>query len=271
MSFVLALDQGTTSSRAILFDRGGAVHARRASGVPADLSAARLGRARRRRKSGRRSRASLHEALAKARRRRRATSPRSASPTSARRPWSGSARPGGRSPTPSSGRTGAPRRCATSCARLVSSRCSRAKTGLVIDPYFSGTKMRWLLDNVDGARARARARRARVRHGRSWLVWQLTGGRVALHRRDQRVPHAAVQHPHRRLGRRAARACSTCRARCCRESCASSGSLRRRRADRRRRRADRGDRRRSAGGAVRPGVPRARAWRRTPTAPAASC
>jgi len=52
------------------------------------------------------------------------------------------------------------------------------KTGLVLDAYFSGTKVRWLLDHVDGARARAR--RGELAFGTidSWLVWQLTGGRV---------------------------------------------------------------------------------------------
>jgi glycerol kinase len=52
------------------------------------------------------------------------------------------------------------------------------KTGLVLDAYFSGTKVRWLLDHVDGARTRAR--RGELAFGTidSWLVWQLTGGRV---------------------------------------------------------------------------------------------
>jgi glycerol kinase len=52
------------------------------------------------------------------------------------------------------------------------------KTGLVIDAYFSGTKLRWLLEHVDGARARAE--RGELAFGTidSWLVWQLTGGRV---------------------------------------------------------------------------------------------
>ncbi len=50
------------------------------------------------------------------------------------------------------------------------------KTGLVLDAYFSGTKLKWLLDNVDGARARAA--RGELAFGTidSWLVWQLTGG-----------------------------------------------------------------------------------------------
>ncbi len=54
----------------------------------------------------------------------------------------------------------------------------RAKTGLVIDAYFSGTKLRWLLDNIPGARAAAE--RGELAFGTidTWLVWQLTGGRV---------------------------------------------------------------------------------------------
>ncbi len=54
----------------------------------------------------------------------------------------------------------------------------RAKTGLIIDAYFSATKLRWLLDNVPGARERAE--RGELAFGTidSWLLWHLTGGRV---------------------------------------------------------------------------------------------
>ncbi|HWS85432.1 MAG TPA: glycerol kinase GlpK [Pyrinomonadaceae bacterium] len=54
----------------------------------------------------------------------------------------------------------------------------RARTGLVLDPYFSGTKLRWLLDNTEGLRGRAA--RGEVAFGTvdSWLVWKLTGGRA---------------------------------------------------------------------------------------------
>src|SRR5690554_2137506 len=56
------------------------------------------------------------------------------------------------------------------------------RTGLLIDPYFSATKLRWLLDNVDGTRERAE--RGELRFGTidSFLLWRLTGGRV--HRTD---------------------------------------------------------------------------------------
>jgi glycerol kinase len=52
-----------------------------------------------------------------------------------------------------------------------------AKTGLRIDPYFSGTKVRWILENVAGARARAEAGRLAFGTVDSWLLWQLTSGR----------------------------------------------------------------------------------------------
>ena len=56
----------------------------------------------------------------------------------------------------------------------------RARTGLVIDPYFSGTKLAWLLDSVPGARARAEAGELAAGTIDSWLVWKLTGGRLHL-------------------------------------------------------------------------------------------
>ncbi|MCB1724857.1 MAG: glycerol kinase GlpK [Gammaproteobacteria bacterium] len=51
------------------------------------------------------------------------------------------------------------------------------KTGLLLDPYFSGTKVAWLLDNVSGARAAAEAGRLAFGTVDSFLVWRLTGGR----------------------------------------------------------------------------------------------
>ena len=54
----------------------------------------------------------------------------------------------------------------------------RERTGLVIDAYFSGTKIRWLLDRVPGARERAAAGELRFGTIDSWLIWKLTGGRV---------------------------------------------------------------------------------------------
>jgi glycerol kinase len=56
----------------------------------------------------------------------------------------------------------------------------RAKTGLVIDAYFSATKLRWLLDNVPGARARAEAGELAFGTVESWLLWRLSGGKLHL-------------------------------------------------------------------------------------------
>ncbi|MBV7378948.1 glycerol kinase GlpK [Maritimibacter dapengensis] len=50
------------------------------------------------------------------------------------------------------------------------------RTGLLLDPYFSGTKLAWILDNVDGARERAEAGELAFGTVDSWLVWNLTGG-----------------------------------------------------------------------------------------------
>lgn len=54
----------------------------------------------------------------------------------------------------------------------------RSRTGLIIDAYFSATKIRWILDNVPGAKAKAAAGRLRFGTVDSWLVWNLTSGRV---------------------------------------------------------------------------------------------
>jgi len=52
------------------------------------------------------------------------------------------------------------------------------QTGLLLDPYFSATKVAWLLDHVDGARARAEAGELAFGTVDTWLMWRLTGGRV---------------------------------------------------------------------------------------------
>ncbi len=54
------------------------------------------------------------------------------------------------------------------------------RTGLLLDPYFSGTKLAWLLDNVDGVRARAEAGELVFGTVDTWLLWNLTGGKVHL-------------------------------------------------------------------------------------------
>ncbi len=56
----------------------------------------------------------------------------------------------------------------------------RRRTGLLLDPYFSGTKVRWLLENIPGARERAEGGELCFGTVESWLVWKLTGGRSHL-------------------------------------------------------------------------------------------
>ena len=54
----------------------------------------------------------------------------------------------------------------------------REKTGLIIDPYFSGTKLKWILDNVEGARQKAEDGRLLFGTVETWLIWNLTEGAV---------------------------------------------------------------------------------------------
>jgi glycerol kinase len=73
------------------------------------------------------------------------------------------------------------RRTAPFCERLKSEGHEaefRRKTGLMLDPYFSGTKIRWLLDEVPGARQRAERGELCFGTVDSWLLWRLTGGAV---------------------------------------------------------------------------------------------
>ena len=75
------------------------------------------------------------------------------------------------------------RRTADACDRLRAEGhhdAIQAKTGLIVDAYFSGTKIAWLLDNVDGARARAE--RGELAFGTidTWLIWKLTGGHLHI-------------------------------------------------------------------------------------------
>ena len=72
------------------------------------------------------------------------------------------------------------RRTAPICEELKArgySEIIRAKTGLIIDAYFSGTKLKWILDNVEGARELARQGRLLFGTVDSWLIWKLTGGK----------------------------------------------------------------------------------------------
>jgi len=174
MSFVLALDQGTTSSRAIVFDRTGAIRAvaqREFAQIypqpgwvehdATEIWATQYG--------------VLAEVLAKARiaagdiaaigitNQRETTvlwERKSGQPVANAIVWQD-------------------RRTAGLCDELRAAghaELIQRKTGLVLDAYFSGTKLKWLLDNVPGARERAR--RGELAFGTidSWLVWNLTNG-----------------------------------------------------------------------------------------------
>ncbi len=73
------------------------------------------------------------------------------------------------------------RRTAARCEQLRDEgheQLVRARTGLVLDPYFSGTKIEWLLDNVEGLRERARGGRAVFGTIDAWLIFKLTGEHV---------------------------------------------------------------------------------------------
>ena len=75
------------------------------------------------------------------------------------------------------------RRTAERCRQLVRDGAEATvmdKTGLVIDSYFSGTKIAWILDNVDGARARAEEGKLAFGTVDTFLLWRLTGGRIHL-------------------------------------------------------------------------------------------
>ncbi|MBL9137402.1 MAG: glycerol kinase GlpK [Verrucomicrobiales bacterium] len=178
MKYVLALDQGTTSSRAILFDRAGAVCAvaqkefpqifpkpgwvehdpdaiwssqfevmqavlDQVSAVPTDIASIGITNQRETtlvwdRKTGR----PIHNAIV----------------------WQD-------------------RRTAPLCDALKRKGAAgliRKKTGLVVDAYFSGTKLSWLLKNVPGARAKAKRGDLVFGTVDTWLVWNLTGGRVHI-------------------------------------------------------------------------------------------
>jgi glycerol kinase len=175
MSYILALDQGTTSSRAILFDQAGAIAALaqqeftqhypqpgwvehdsteiftsqltcavevlgRAGAVPGDVAAIGI--------TNQRETVIVWD---------RATG----KPVYPAIVWQD-------------------RRTAAQCDALEQCGAGEtiaARTGLVIDPYFSATKIKWILDNVAGARTRAERGELAFGTVDSWLIWQLTSGR----------------------------------------------------------------------------------------------
>lgn len=73
------------------------------------------------------------------------------------------------------------RRTASYCDELTvqgHSEMIRSKTGLLLDAYFSGTKLKWILDNVQGAREKAEAGKLLFGTVETWLIWKMTGGKV---------------------------------------------------------------------------------------------
>jgi len=176
MRYVLALDQGTTSSRAILFDERGAIKsvAQRefrqifpqpgwVEHDPREILATQRACAR---QAVRDSGISLKELMAVGITNQRETTVlwdrQSGEPLHNAIVWQD-------------------RRTAARCAELKeigAESLVRERTGLVIDPYFSGTKLAWLLDEIPGARGRAE--RGELAFGTidTWLVWHLTGNRT---------------------------------------------------------------------------------------------
>ena len=113
------------------------------------------------------------------------------------------------------------RRTAPLCAKLSKAgheKLVTRKTGLLLDPYFSGTKIKWLLDNVKGARKRAEKGELAFGTVDSFLIWRLTGGKV--HATDatnaSRTLLFNIETNH--VGQGRCWTCSTCRRRCCRRS-----------------------------------------------------
>jgi glycerol kinase len=176
MPFVLALDQGTTSSRAIVFDAHGTVRASaqqefrqifpRAGWVEHDATeiwATQSG--------------VMHEALAKAGA--AAGDIAAIGITNQRETTVLWERASGR--PVANAIVWQDRRTASTCDALRDAGHAPTflrKTGLVLDAYFSGTKLKWLLDNVPGARERARRGELAFGTVDTWLVWNLTQGRV---------------------------------------------------------------------------------------------
>ena len=179
-ALLLALDQGTTSSRAILFDRDGTPvavaqreftqHFPRPGWVEHDAN-----------EIWATQRATIAEVLARAR-------------TSVGRVHAVGITNQRETTVLWDRATGEPvapaivwqdRRTAPTCARLKAEGREpwvRERTGLVLDPYFSGTKLAWLLEHVPGARARAERGELAFGTVDSWLAWKLSGG--ALHVTD---------------------------------------------------------------------------------------
>ena len=174
MKYILALDQGTTSSRAIVFDRAGAIIALaqqefvqyfpQSGWVEHDAEDIWQSQLAVLRQAVRESGIAAKDIAAIGISNQRETT----------LVWDR--------------RTGAPicraivwqdRRTADHCARLKAAGVEAivtSKTGLLLDPYFSATKLAWILDHVPGARARAEAGELAFGTVDSWLIWRLSGG-----------------------------------------------------------------------------------------------
>ena len=73
------------------------------------------------------------------------------------------------------------RRTADYCSCIADKKeLIKEKTGLILDPYFSGTKIRWILENVQGAREKAERGELLFGTIETWLIWNLTGGKVHI-------------------------------------------------------------------------------------------
>jgi glycerol kinase len=175
MGYILALDQGTTSSRAILFDESGAIASTaqhefaqfypQAGWVehdPTEILTSQLSCA--------------VEALGKV-----GARPRDVAAigiTNQRETVIVWERATGKAIHPAI--VWQDRRTAAQCSALEESGVGESvssKTGLVLDPYFSATKVAWILDNVPGARARADQGELAFGTVDSWLIWHLTSGK----------------------------------------------------------------------------------------------
>src|SRR3954470_258834 len=178
MRYVLALDQGTTSSRAIVFDEEGRAvasaqrefeqHYPQPGWVEHDPQEIYRTQRETAREAVRKANVPLKRLIAVGITNQRETTllwaPESGEPLHKAIVWQD-------------------RRTAAMCEELRAVGAEslvRERTGLVIDPYFSGTKIAWLLDNVPGARARAERGELAFGTVDSWLIWKLTDGRPHL-------------------------------------------------------------------------------------------
>ncbi len=175
-SLILAIDQGTTSSRSILFDRDGTIvavaqrefkqHFPQPGWVEHDAT-----------EIWQTQRATIAEVLAKSGA--RASEVAAIGITNQRETTVLWDRASGLPVAPAI--VWQDRRTAESCALLKEAGhepAVTASTGLVLDPYFSGTKLAWLLDNIPGARARAECGELAFGTIDTWLAWQLSAGRL---------------------------------------------------------------------------------------------